>query len=346
MSKVVTISKDDQRLEEANRWVLRMEEGLTDQDERALKAWLSANPQNVSVFLETAEVWDESASLSQLAELFPLPRSRPVLRPRLAWAAPVLIALTAVTFFLLPIEDFDRFGLRDATVLSEEIQQFETAIGEQSTVVLADGTVVVLNTNSQIEVAYSSSARVLHLIRGEIHVEVFDDPARPLSVLAADRIVQALGTAFSVEITQNQQIDLVVTEGAVVVAVRATSVQGLTAPPRLPPSDQNTINAGENLLIGSTDELITQVTAEEIEVKLSWREGSLTFSSEPLENALQEMERYTTVKFVFIDEDLKTQAVSGRFRAGDVEALLVALRLQFNITHEVAADGRVLLSSL
>ena len=346
MSKVVTISSDDERLEAANRWVVRIEEGLTDSDERALQAWLSADPENVSVFLEAAEVWDESATLSQLAELFPQSRRRSRFFPRLAWATPAALLLVTLGFFALSLPPFEALDEPEIGVINNEIQQFETAIGEQSTVVLADGTVVVLNTNSQIEVAYSDSARVLHLVRGEIHVEVFHDPLRPLSVIAGDRIVQALGTSFSIEITQDQEIDLVVTDGTVVVGVRTTGQQQLLAPPQLPPTDRTIVSAGENLLMGGDDDLVTRVTAEEIEVKLSWRDGSLTFSSEPLEDALAEMERYTTVKFVFVDENLRTQAVSGRFRAGDVEALLVALRLQFNITHEVDPDGQVLLSRL
>ena len=81
-------------------------------------------------------------------------------------------------------------------------------------------------------------------------------------------------------------------------------------------------------------------------MKLSWREGRVVFRGESLEAALAEIERYTTVQFVFLDEDLKSRSVTGRFRAGDVDGLLVALRTNFNITHERSDDGRVLLSNL
>lgn len=346
MSNIVALSKDEERMEAANRWVLRIDEGLTENDEVALKTWLSADPQNLDDFLEAAQVWDESATLSRLAELFPQAPKRAVWRPRFAAAAASVVLLLAASFFFIPKAGFNGIDSVEATVVTSAVQRFETAIGEQSTVVLADGTVVVLNTNSQIDVVYTDRARVLHLLRGEIHVEVFKDPSRLLSVIAGDRILQAVGTSFSVEITQDQRIDLVVTEGRVVVGVHTPSNQRSVTPPILTQSDLNTVTAGEELLMGSGAEVVTSVSAEEIEVKLSWRQGSLTFSSEPLEKALMEMERYTNVKFVFLDEDLKARSVSGRFRAGDVEALLVALRLNFNITHEVAEDGRVLLSSL
>ncbi len=348
MNNVVEISKDEHRLEAAGHWVLRMNEGLSSSQKTALESWLSEDTRNLDAFMEVAEVWDETACLARLAELFPKPRRRrlPQQRLALATAAVLVLAVFAASLFFTSNLSFPGFGSGPATATADGTQHFETAIGEHSTAILADGTVVILNTNSQIEVAYSDDARVVHLVRGEIHVEVVEDPRRPLSVVAGDRIVQAVGTAFSVEITQDQQIDLVVTEGLVVVGVRAPGMRRIVAPPVIAQSDDNTVAAGENLLMGADQEVATSVSAEEIEIKLSWREGSLIFQSEPLEQALAEVERYTTVKFVFVDENLKTRAVSGRYRAGDVDSLLVALRMNFNITHEIAEDGSVLLSSL
>lgn len=346
MNNVVAMSEDEGRLEAAGHWVVRMNEGLSSGQEIALKTWLSEEPKNLDALMEVAEVWDETACLERLAELFPEPRKRRSLPPRVALAtAAAFVLLFAAGFFFSNLS-FTGFGSEPTPAAANGTQHFETAIGEHSTAVLVDGTVVVLNTNSQIEVTYSDNARVVHLLRGEIHVEVVKDPVRPLSVVAGDRIVQAVGTAFSVEITQDKQIDLVVTEGLVVVGVRAPGEQRVVAPPVIAQSEGNTVAAGENLIMGGDEEIITPVSEEEIEIKLSWREGSLIFQREPLEKALAEVERYTTVKFVFIDEDLKTRAVSGRYRAGDVDSLLVALRTNFNITHEIAEDGRVLLSSL
>ena len=89
----------------------------------------------------------------------------------------------------------------------------------------------------------------------------------------------------------------------------------------------------------------TVITADDLEVKLSWKDGRLIFNSEPLERVLQEVERYTPVKFILMDENLKGKILSGRFRAGDVEALLASLRLNFQITYEYDSEDRVLLSN-
>jgi len=368
MSKVVTLSPADQRLENASRWVLKMDAGLTEPEWQGLKDWLTEHPDNASELMEVASAWDKLDSLSRLADLFPHEHTshasaardpvveepmvqdpaRPVLwqRPAFLAAAASLVLAVSAAYLLLPGLDMQDLGDDRPLVAASPPKSYETAIGEQSTVVLPDGTVVILNTNSRLGVAYSAAARVLHLQRGEIHVSVAKDSSRRLSVVVGDQILQAVGTAFSVEITENSQIELVVTEGKVVVGVRSTGQQATVVPPILAQSDSNTVVAGEELILGVPDAVITPVTVEELEVKLSWREGRLIFRGEPLAEALAEVERYTTVEFVFLDEDLKTRSVSGRYRAGDVDALLIALRLNFNIDHEFVDDDRVLLSSL
>lgn len=373
MNSVVPISASEQRLEIASRWILKMDEGLTEADREGLKVWLAEHPQNTAELLDVAKIWDKMENLSRLADLFPADlfthepaaqdgqaheRARPALWTRrrfstrsvVAAAASLVVVVTAA-FLLLPELDLDSVVADRLLAQASAAHSYETAIGEQSTVVLPDGTVVILNTNSRISVAYSSAARVLQLHRGEIHVDVAKDLARPLSVVAGDRILQAVGTSFSVEITEDSEIELVVTEGKVVVGIRSPGDLSLgnrpmMVPPLLAQTDSNTVIAGEELLLGAPDAVITPVSAEELEVKLSWREGRLIFRGEPLEEALAEVERYTTIEFVFLDEDLKSRSVSGRYRAGDVEALLIALRLNFNITHEYSGADRVLLSSL
>ena len=66
-----------------------------------------------------------------------------------------------------------------------------TAVGEQSIVMLNDGSQITLNTNTKVQVP-SDQARLLELVSGELHVRV-KDPSRPLSVMAGEQIIQAVG---------------------------------------------------------------------------------------------------------------------------------------------------------
>ena len=358
-SKVTPISQEDFRLETASRWVLSIDEGLSPSDETALRAWLAEHPRHAPLLMEVAEAWDKLDSISRLAELFPLPAessrpARPLIKSRpqrWAVAASVLLIVTTGIFLLA---DITLPGLDRTRVSTIVAATYETVVGEQKTLLLPDGTEVVLNTNSRLRVSYSDRSRVLYLTRGEVHVDVAEDSARPLSVIAGDRIVQALGTEFSVQITEEQHVEVLVTEGKVVVGVQPAGIHPLPGnhepdvlvPPVLAQTQDNTVDAGEALVLGAPDESVTAVSADEIEVELSWKDGRLIFRSEPLADALAEVERYTTVEFVLLDDRLKTQTLSGRFRAGDVETLLALLETNFRIGHEFDGDDRVLLSSL
>ena len=355
MKNVVPISREDESLEAASRWVLKIDDGqLSASDKATLGAWLDEDIRHREVMLEVAAVWDKSASLARLAELFahdPAFDRTPSGRWYQGWAqGPAFasgLAVMVVSVLLLLMPAGDPLPPTMAAV-------YESAVGERKTVLLPDGSEVVMNTNSQLAVTFTPSERVLHLSQGEILVRVAEDRSRPLSVVAGDRIIQAVGTEFVVEITDGHQIELIVTEGKVVtgvqrpvVAPRADdAVNTLVMPPVLTEQKDNVVSAGEVVILGAPGSVKKPLSADDIEVELSWREGRLIFRSEPLEKALQEVERYTTLGFVFLDESLGTRTLSGRFRAGDVEALLLSLRLNFEISHEFDGESRVLLSSL
>ena len=361
MSNVVPMSSEDQQLEQASRWVLRIETGLTAAEAQELRAWIGSRPSNRDVLLEVAAVWDKTESLSRLADLFPQEKRTDRNLAAFAWryslAGVTAILLVAIaTLLLVPSPPSE---LQITAPAPAQAARYETAIGEQKTVLLPDGSEVVLNTDSRMHVTITADARVLLLERGEIHVEVAADPARPFSVIAGGHIVQAVGTAFSVEISDESGIEVLVTEGQVVLGLQAAAGHGsvlpsdayaagdnaqLTAPAVLTRAASNIVSAGESVTLSDTEQTRTVVAPDEIEVRLSWREGRLTFRSEPLRNVLDEVERYTTVSFVLVDEDLESQTLSGHFRAGDVDLLLRLLEANFDISYEYETASRVLLS--
>ena len=346
MNNVYEFPQRDKPYDEASKWIARMDKGLSPAEEQQLQRWMAADKANREILSEMTRLWDDMSVMSRLSDLIPEPRSRSKGGTSLlAVAASLLMAVVASgwLFWGQGIETWT--GLSQTAAMSEHI--YETQVGEQSTVVLHDGTQVVLNTNSRIEVTYTDSYRLLRLERGEIHVDVAPDKDRPLSVAAADRIVQAVGTAFSVEITKDRKIELVVTKGKVLIGVhpKRHPEEDIASPPVLEPSSV-AVAAGEEVLLGSPDEAVVPVSLDEIEVKLSWRDGNLIFRGEPMEEAVAEVGRYTTIEFIILDEELKKKKISGRYRAGDVDTLLAVLRENFNIVHEWKDEGTVLLSKL
>jgi len=71
-----------------------------------------------------------------------------------------------------------------------------TDIGESRRIGLADGSEIVLNTASEVSVAYTGNRRALRVIRGEALFKVAKDDSRPFLVYAGQVVVRATGTAF------------------------------------------------------------------------------------------------------------------------------------------------------
>jgi transmembrane sensor len=76
---------------------------------------------------------------------------------------------------------------------------YTTAVGEQRSITLADGSVIFLNTSSAVRVRYGQSARDIELIRGEARFQVAKCPLRPFTVATSVASVRALGTRKGIE---------------------------------------------------------------------------------------------------------------------------------------------------
>jgi transmembrane sensor len=96
-------------------------------------------------------------------------------------------------------------------------QFYSTDIGEQRPVALADGSTVLLNTDSRLQVEYDAERREVHLLQGEAYFEVAHDSDKPFLVFVGSNIVRAVGTSFTVHI-KKLDIEVIVTEGAVEVS--------------------------------------------------------------------------------------------------------------------------------
>jgi len=333
MTNVYRLLDPETATAQACEWLARLERGLNEQEDRELREWLAADGANASALLETASLWDRMSSLSRLADLFPKPVRHHVRHMRLtmALAASAVVAMAVGIFLWLRSET--AAPPPAVLVAAPGYQQlFETAIGEHSTILLPDGSELTLNTNSRVRAEFSERGRRLRLERGEVYVKVARDEARPLAVWAGDRIVRAIGTAFNVEIKSDQRVEVIVAEGKVMIGIsdgdsedsEAAWLERIGTP----------VVAGQRVLMGPEDPKIERIDAEEIDVKLSWRDGNLVFRGEPLAAALGEIGRYTRVEFIIRDEELKSIRVAGLFKAGDVDGLLATLRENFNISYE------------
>lgn len=219
---------------------------------------------------------------------------------------------------------------------------YETAIGEQSTVNLPDGSKVTLNTGTRIQVQYTPSERGIVLQTGEGYFEVAKDADRPFRVHVDKNVVQAIGTAFNVDYSRFANLEVTVTEGTV----------KLVSPPKIKQilsgslKEESILKSGQHAVLANTeDHNLQPISESEITKKLAWKSGMIIFERESLRDALAELSRYTLVEFVLADPAMENMLVGGYFKSGDIDGLLQALEENFNITSFKNGTGQIVLTA-
>lgn len=359
--------------EEAGAWLIRLDgdSAPTVAELASLREWLARSPVHREQLGRLADFWGKMNVLTELAVPLGHPARRANggflhglrrvnLRTGLASLAATIVAIgigVATSLWYLPDPLLSSNGL------------YATAVGQQQSTTLADGSVVLLNTNSQLKVDYNSEFRNIRLLQGEAHFTVEKDAAHPFRVYAGNRRVQAVGTAFSVYLKDNT-VDVTVTEGEVALV----AVDRLISSPVLPQETMHatnqapgtneivdaefseplgTVKAGESATIpsiidaGSALTIDAVKTIEDLEMakRLSWRDGILTFAGDPLVVVVEEISRYTTVSIEITDPVVMATRIGGRFPIGETDAMFDALEANFGLRVTRLSHDRVLVSA-
>ncbi len=349
--------------EEAVAWLIELDgDGAPSAEElEALREWLERSPAHRQELVDLAEFWDKLNVLTELA--VPLGKCRTNVKPVFpSRSRAVPLAAAAVLVVLGATVAFVAATRPDPTLASNGL--YATAVGQQQATVLADGSTVLLNTNSQIKVEYGKIFRDIRLLQGEAHFTVAADQEHPFRVYAGGGRVQAVGTAFSVYL-KDDGVDVTVTEGSVELA----SLDSAGAPVILPETattQENrgvvadrryvqapgTLKAGQSATIRSTGSgdasragSLNVVENDEIARRLSWRDGVLMFVGDPLETVVDEISRYTTTSIEIQDPEVRALRIGGRFPIGETEAMLDALGSNFGLHVTYISHDRVLLSA-
>ena len=213
-----------------------------------------------------------------------------------------------------------------------------------------------LNTNSQLHVAYSTSARQVRLLQGEAHFKVAENADAPFRVQAGSEWVEAVGTAFAVHLSENG-VDVTVTEGRVKLSRTAagadaatTTVDAATGGHVMPveQSALGMLEAGQRAVIVQEDSNVSgsvSIDAADVDRELAWRDGVLLFTGEPLDVVVREISRYTTMQIEIADPSIRALPVGGRFPIGETDAMFYALETNFGLAVMRASPDRAVISA-
>jgi transmembrane sensor len=220
-------------------------------------------------------------------------------------------------------------------------QHYATRIGEQRDILLPDGSGITLNTNTIVEVRYSHAARRIELQRGEALFAVKRDASRPFEVTAGQTLTRAVGTEFNVDL-RHSGVTVSVLEG--LVKVSATDAQGKAASVGSTASDawgRVAVAKGEALEFRAQGRRLQEEKADLKRID-AWRARRLEFSDTPLQEAVEEFNRYSTTHIEVATPELQSVRVSGIFRIGDVAGFLYSLEQVLGVQARESANQVIL----
>jgi transmembrane sensor len=309
---------------DAERWYARLKAPDCTETERMNFGLWQENSEHAAAYAQTALLWESAGKLAGRPDLERLsqqilantsPQSRADRRRRFAIAASVLIAVIGGAVLV-------SFQHREipATV-------YATKPGQRTTVTLADGSQLVLNYATELDVRLNKDIRHLTLHKGEALFTVAHDATRPFTVDAGDGVVTALGTRFEVR-NDVEQVAVTLLEGRVAVDRRNEKEHV-----QLAPGDQVRFR-----------QAVFDMDRRKVdpEVVSSWSTGRLHFRSTPLVETIDEVNRYSTTQIRIVDPALSSIPISGTFEVGDTASVVAALTALLSIQAE-DKDGEVLL---
>lgn len=284
-----------------------------------LERWLEADPAHRAAYDDLRQLWgeigiyrSEPAILEMREEALGALRHRRRLRVALTGlAATVALAVGVGTIW---------YQGRPGAGVSKPVpeRQFATSVGKMQTVVLADGSTAVMDSDSAISVRVGQSGeRKVRVTRGRALFEVAKLPGRTFTVEAGPVAVIALGTKFDVyHKVDGVDVDLVEGRLRVEEAGRSADVSG-------PDTARLEMTAGDRLEVRRDKWLLARGA---IGRSVDWTGGQLVFEQATIAEIVGELARYTDRRLVIADSAAGSRRMSAVIRIDDPLAFLSALR--------------------
>jgi transmembrane sensor len=210
-----------------------------------------------------------------------------------------------------------------------------TAIGQRDSLVLEDGTRVLLGPRSRLMLAagYGRKNRDVDLT-GVALFEVRHDAARPFRVHAGSAWISDVGTTFAVRSDSGQPVQVVVTSGSVTLG-----------PAGAPPERGVTLTAGD-LGVLHPDGRVAAEHDTATATELAWTQGRLVFDNAPLELVRAELRRWYGIELEIVDSSLAGRHLTASFTGEPVAQVLTVIALALGTSIEHRAGDTVVVRTI
>lgn len=302
-------------MDDAIAWHLKIKDAsATPYDHQAFNAWLYQSPLHHVAYKEAEQLWQDVEAPARLLAL-QQPTAQPKRRNERPWGWAV--AALCVLGLLLSFELW-----REPAHWDQLTADAVTAPGQMKRLQLVDGSSLILDGNSALDIELDGAHRGLTLRRGRLWIDVMQDAQRPFTITAGEASIRVIGTHFSV-MHSADSITVTVAEGQVAVKDRQGHQAMLTS------GKQVTLLKGE---LGS-------VSAVALPLALGWKEGRVVFDEARIGEIIAQLERMLPGRLLLDTHDFPDVRLSGSFPADQPTALLEVLTNVFDIrVHHLPGD--------
>ena len=278
----------------------------TETDAQRIKQWRTGTKEYQQEFMETAHILGGLDALANDQDILSLLHQPGKVESKTSRILPAL-AVAATLLMAVGIGLVSWFATDPAQVGD----RYVTRVGEQKTINLDDGSVLTLNTNTQVLVNIDENNRLVKLLKGEAYFDVFSDANRPFAVDLGEQSVTVLGTEFNIY-RQPEKFTLAVTEG--LVSLHATGEAASNnapeitvetdTPDNLGVIDQRKISAGTVAAFDVSSQHLTVHQPKAMDHLANWRTGMIRFDEQPLAKVVEELNRYSAKQIIIDDESI------------------------------------------
>lgn len=321
-------------VEQAIAWHLQMNNASVESGERVkLDAWLKQDAvhqvayQRVENLLQPFEHIDATAAKRSIDSV--LQAERKLVKRKQLSAVALGVALFIALSVSLPMQSVN-------VLLADN----KTAIGEIKTLVLADNSRIIMNTNTALDVVYNKNQRTIKLYQGEVFLEVSKDATRPFKVVTEHGDARALGTQYLVSV-QSESMDVSVIESS----VEACNTPVFFNFKELNRSTRQCVTLHPNQGANVSKQKVSAASEIDASAIAGWVSGSAVYNNRPLPQVLTDLQRYSPKTIVYDSIELQQINISGVLPVNDIPHAISILSQQFDLTINQSNADEIIISA-
>jgi transmembrane sensor len=304
---------------EAIAWFTRMNGKPSKRDAEDFEAWVSRSSEHEVAYRRIADLWSNlgspASALSRKhdGELAgPLERIDELRRRRVGKIGPAIAVALAMCVTATWV------WLEKPHFLEDMEADFATPRGERREVTLEDGSRVLMDADTAVDISLTAAERRVHLLRGTAFFSVSHTGA-PFIVEAGNGEARVLGTEFDVSMKQ-EQVTVTLAKGSVKVDVEDQQQEVM-----LRPSESVDYGAGG----------LGLVRPAVLDEEMAWHQGRFVFNNARLSDVMAQIERYRSGRIVILGSNLGSMRVSGSIALDNTAEALASIQstVGFRVTN-------------